>query len=509
MGCSFSNAGSPVEGCEYVSRLKFDYKRLLHCAKAINPTPSFVHGLPGVGKSSLANRLRLDLKNSDMDCLVLNQEQVPRTAEASHALVASIIAHLVAKCNLDSSLYGGDIVELKQALFAAKGRHYSCVIIIDQFCRHFKTDYRDDFYDKVVALFSITSESDYSGVVHFAVFSRRSLEMIHRRTGASFLAGRCEPYHLQPFNLDEMRMLCKLSNRAVDAEQVFNYTGGVPLLGALLLREVNFGECTLKDAREKIRKMFDDYYSSICRFFKEFFSEDDELSSDLRERGVLNGLDCLVWRENYNFELPAEVEDEIVGYGFGHEHFPPQFKSLLLYINASRKDKTPLLLKLAKLETDLRRLIDRELSAYYGTEKWFEEKLVISDEENWTPIRKGKKTDIKETLIRWRDEAIAANPDASVNLLDYTYPDDLWGLIRSVSRHWKADEALGWKGLKSCFNDDETKFDQAMRAFGSIRNFAHHCRKTPRVIEEEFSSVFGFLRNCLDQQFENDSKWLG
>jgi hypothetical protein len=210
--------------------------------------------------------------------------------------------------------------------------------------------------------------------------------------------------------------------------------------------------------------------------------------------GVENCLDCLVWRELYNVTLPPTVVSLFQEYGLGDDRLPKSFGNCRIFLISCREVGS-LLLELEKLEIDMRNFVDKELRICYGKDNWIQD-VQISEDENWERCDKtGKKPDIVGTLIGWMKKECKKYPDASSSPLDYAYPNDLLGFMYNIKLHWIGSQS--WKGFREVFEGEEMEFLSAMRSFGAVRNPAHHCRRPPKQLLEEFNDAKQFLRKYM------------
>lgn len=464
--------------------------------------PGYVYGLHDMGKTSFAYWLKDALgRIPNRFVSYIDTEQIERVDGAAAQLIVKIEEFLVDSirsvddgfADFPSSPFLGRPEELGRLIKKIKTlpRHYTFTILIDNFCHQLHSQFHEKFYDTMVALISVLTQDENHRVIHLVFFARRSPEMVQNHTGASYLYGRCDPVALTPFTKEEVESLCRDSQTPVDAEGVRHCSGGNPQLAVLILEEKNRCDADLSEIvlRTKVSHAIKSNFRMLERFFTGFLDEDDTLQQTLTKNGITNCFEALIWRELYDTKIPQAINDEFESYGLGREHLPDSMKSLRTYLMqvthvGSRLEK------LVKLEKDLRKFINRRLCELYKKEDWFDD-VVISTDENWD----NKKRDIIKTIRGWQKRACEEYPDASTDPLDYAYPDDLWGLIEKVKRHWEG--ADGWKGFKLFFDNQEKQFARAMKAFSEIRNPEHHCRRPPDEVVSRFEEHQQFLVCCL------------
>ena len=478
------------EDLPFFVRQQADYQEFIDAALNGDPRPMYLCGLPGVGKTQWAWQLEEDLKLHGQKVSYVDAVDIRTPTE----LVLRTYKFLCGLLCQDGLIdVGCELSDVENLLREVRSRHLCGTMIIDNLCHHLHREHKDDFYNKLVALIGVLSRPGCKGALHLILIARRSPTMIQEKTGGSYLEGKCIVRALKPLDETAILDVCSIMHLPGDPREILLLTGGFPCRLEMLLRRVRRGLTTWSEAASQERRALDKSYAQICTFFSQFCSDEDYQSDKIRQFGVKNGLDFFIWRERYGLELPAEINDEFELYGLGGKHLPKWQRLLGAYLFSCQL-RGPLLMELAKLEIDMRRLIDQKLTHYYGNPNWFTDNLQISNEENWD----NRKRDIKGTLIKWRDGAVEDDPTASSNILDYTYPDDLLGLMHGLRRHWKPDIAKGWAGFEKCFDNDEDRFTSAMKAFCEIRNHAHHCRIAPRDIEEKFRDGLDFLRLSLD-----------
>ena len=494
MSNPYANMVQDRLGNRFVERSDSCYEEVLRHALEMRAKPSLVYGLQGMGKTCMAWKLKSDIeKRADYKVLYVDAHSLGRREDAALKLFAKMACFIqpqfkingCEKCSLE---------EFEVVLLDAKQKNdgLKFIVIIDSLCHALHNEDRDEFFDKIVSLINSLGNADYADVVHLIFFARRSAEMIQNKTGASYLYDKCRSFPLHPFTKEEVESLSRFSGRDVDIEALWLLSGGWPIHAVNLLEEMNDKDVDEKTAYCQRKDEFQTNYSQVAKFFKGFF--EDDLPSDFKKMGVENCLDCLVWRELYNVTLPPTVVSLFQEYGLGDDRLPKSLGNFRIFLISCREVGS-LLLELEKLEIDMREFVDKELRICYGKDNWIQD-VKISEDENWERCDKtGKKPDIVGTLIGWMKKECKKYPDASTSPLDYAYPDDLLGFMHNIRLHWMGSQS--WKGFREVFEGEEMTFLSAMQSFGAVRNPAHHCRRPPKQLLEEFKEAKQFLRRYI------------
>lgn len=486
-------------GERFIIRNDGCYDQVLRNALQMRPKPSLVFGLHGMGKTCMAWKLKSEIeKRGGYQVLYIDAHILGRKVDASRKLFGKIACFIEGSpdhIDHPEGYLGCTLEQLQVVLRKAKMENRSkFIVIIDSLCHELHNEERDEFFDKIVAFVDAIGMSECEDVIHLIFFARRSAEMIQSRTGASYLSDKCESYPLRPFSRGETEELCRFSQQKVEVENLWLLSGGWPKHVVTLLIIMNDENVDVTCAYRSCKKSILKDYDQVAKFFHEFYGDDDPLPLDFRRMGVENCLDCLVWRELYNVRLPQTVCSLFEEYGLGDERLPDCLGNFKLYLMSSQ-DVGSLLLELERLELDLRSFIDHRLCDFYKTKDWIY-KVEISEEENWEhPDQTGKKPNIVKTLTTWMKRECKKYPDASKSPLDYAYPNDLCGFMYNIRLHWEGKKE--WVGFCRHFDGKEDMFLDSMQAFGAIRNPAHHCRRPPKELINDFDGARMFLRKYI------------
>ncbi len=290
--------------------------------------------------------------------------------------------------------------------------------------------------------------------VTFITTSRRTLQSIELQTNAiSTFDLIFHKHYLGMFNeVDKEDYFARLSSIGIDITSILKqrvdfYCGGHPYLLEMLGYEMSelFRERQVVDvdqAARSIERSFLDQYDHMVRIL----SEDGSLNKILQ---ILFGPVVDVKQtdvdefQRYGLIQATEQENYVA--------FSAHFQTYLKLIER-HSDLWPLW---RETEIALRNLVTSKMLELYG--------------EQWIEKLEKKRSNLKNIFERCREaqqkEEKSFGSRASRNLVDFTYPQDLFAIIFAE-----------WNTFKSIFGKDKNYWDQRAQLLSKIRNPLAHNR---------------------------------
>lgn len=304
--------------------------------------------------------------------------------------------------------------------------------------------------------------------------SRRSLQSIELQTKAiSTLGGIFQNYYLGMFDDKAIEeYLARLSSVGINIttqirEGLVFYCGGHPYLLEMLGNEIVelFRETNTIDisrAGKRIEQSFIHHYEHMLNV--------------LREDGSLNKILQILFGPVIDAQ-PTDAE-EFQRYGLirtteqgNYVAFSDHFQTYLKIIGR-QVDLWPLW---RETEIALRRLVTEKMVDQYG-EQWVDK--LCRAKPNLIPI-------FEKCIESQQKEGKSFGSRASRNLLDFTYPRDLFDIIFAE-----------WATFKDVFGKDKTYWDQRAQLLSKIRNPLAHNREQS-LYDYERQTAEGYCREIL------------
>ncbi len=484
----FASYGQIVEGAAFVGRDDEINAITSRIIRAASPGCVAIVGPPRIGKSSLAfhtlRRLARQLMDRRLIAVWCNfhtitslddllRDFVRLTAESleDYGYQSAILERAVKR--LDNSNGWSDLQNSVQRFFKLlQLEGWRTVIVLEEFDAA-----RQVFQQNPLGFQTLRALADNpEWRVAFVTCSRRSIPEIEVQSHAD-ISNFHNIFHylfLKPFPPDGQRSLLKrlaqigLVLDSVDTEAIDRITGGHPYLTSALgfyLAEswLHHGRFSVDEALQNAQETFIDYYDSLVHLL----IEDETLSKLLQ---ILFGP-----------QIDATNEDagRLVRYGLlvqrpdgGYSPFSAHFGEYLR-LTERTVDFWPLW---KSTERHLRIVIARVMEQTYPRGDW------PADLESARPRLK---TMLDECRARQADEQRRFGARASINLLDYTYPGDLYQIIRT---HWKAFQPL--------LKQTEAYWEQRFGLLARIRNPVAHNRDEVLALHER-QIAEGYCREIL------------
>ena len=488
----FADYGGIVHGDRFIGRkesLSVIESRLIQPKEPANLA---IIGQPRSGKSSLVYQALIARKEH-----LIEEHLIPlwvdlSTYDQSEAFFQSLVnAYLeeiedldrldagiqrAADRACDSQLSWNERYRKIQRFFKkARETGYRLLLILDEF-DHARSLFKDNVSD-----FQKLRELSYQPElgVTLVTTSRRSIKTIELQAGdISTLSETFRRHYLAMFEDEELQIFFdRLATAGVEdseelKDEILSYCGGYPylldILGCEIVEMCQKGqEINVEQAVEQISQALFGHYQHIVDLSK----EDESLDGLLQ---ILFGPVIDVRQENVNeflgYGLIRETEDEMYA-GFS-EHFH-DFLRLI-----ERKNGVGDLWPIWRdTEKALRQRITTTMLAKYG-ERWVErlEKAHPQLKDIFGKCREAQR----------KDERLFGNR-ASQNLLDFTYPQDLFAIIFRE-----------WNSFKDIFGGDKQYWEQRASLLAKIRNpLAHNRDESLREYERQIAE--GYCNEILNK----------
>ncbi len=483
----FANNGNIVYGNDFVGRKK-EIKTIQQ--RVINSPQAgclAIVGAPIIGKSSLAYHTLIYPKDLLIEKNILsfriNLPDVQNHQELFRELVKQTLEALNDADSQDESLFirGKSLLEknlqwldlqseVRQFLKRVKRSQWRVIAVIDEF-----DEARHIFQDGVgfQALREIAYQPEWS--ICLVTVSRRSLSEIASQANSdiSNLPGIFKDQTLRCFSQDELKcLLNKLHQIGFSVTDdclqfIWNNTGGHPHLASALAFELanswlNNHEYNLEHSLQKSTPEFLKYYDNLI----DILQEDNSLDKLLQ---ILFGPAITVTRfDAEKFVRYGLIEPNTNGY---YQVFSSHFENYLRLVERSRDLWT----LWRDTEKKLRLLITEIMEIEYG-EDW------VSKLEK---LRPNLKNMINRCLQAQEKEKKSFGGRASTNLLDFTYPMDLYDII-----------AAHWNSFGKIIKQDKKYWQDRFQLLAKLRNPMAHIRD--EVIQEHERQIAeGYCQEIL------------
>jgi hypothetical protein len=290
--------------------------------------------------------------------------------------------------------------------------------------------------------------------VGFITTSRRSIKDIETQTGAiSTFDGIFHKHYLAMFDDKEVeeyftRLLSVgLSLTAEDKDRIIFYCGHHPYLLEMLGYEI--AEIFRDEQKTDVEK-------AAYRALQAFLDQYDRMISLLKEDNSLNKLIQILFGPV--FDVKQTDVDEFLRYGLikpaSDETYVAYSSHFHLFLNMVGRD-VDLWATWQDTEKSLRQLVANVMIERYG-ENWIDrrERKLPKLKAVFDSCRKAQQSEIKTFKTR-----------ASQNLLDFTYPKELFEIIFAE-----------WENFKSVFGKTKGYWDERAQLLSKIRNPLAHNR---------------------------------
>ena len=347
---------------------------------------------------------------------------------------------------------------------------YRILFILDEF------DYARHLFHDDINSFQSLRELSYNPKwrVTFITLSRRTVYDIEVQTrGMSTFAGVFHTHYLKMFPDQEMKEFYgKLTSIGIQVTdeiraRFFRYCGGHPYLLDVLGYE----------AVEQFRECNDfDLDKAAHRVEHEFLGHYDHMAARLGENGNFNRLLQILFGPVVDVK-PSDV-DELLRYGFLRELPDGNYVTFSEHFQAY--------LKLREREVDLWP-IWRETEI--TLRNVIRANLIDQDGESWISELEKRRPNLKPIFQRCREaqqkEEKAFGSRASHNLLDFTYPQDLFDILFAE-----------WNVFGSIFKKDKNYWSQRSQLLAKVRNPLAHNRDQS-LYEHDLQIAEGYCKEIL------------
>jgi Swt1-like HEPN len=463
----FANNGNIVYGDDFIGRqneIRTIQQRVIDSPKS---GCLAIVGAPRIGKSSLAYHALIYPKNLLIEQKILtfriNLPDVKNYHELFQEFVKQTLAALDDADFEDESLFvkGRSLLEknlqwldlqfeVRQFFKKVKRSQWRVIAVIDEF-----DEARHIFRDGVgfQALRELAYQPEWS--ICLVTVSRRSLSEIANQADSdiSNLPGIFKDETLRCLSQQELKILLdKLQKIDVDLTNecfqfIWDNTGGHPHLASALAFELansclNSQEYSLEKILQESTSEFLKYYDNLIDILKEDGSLDKLLQ-------ILFGPVTTVTKfDAEKFMRYGLIEANVNGY---YKVFSFHFENYLRLVERSR-DLWPLW---RDTEKKLRSLITEIMKTEYG--------------ENWATQLEISRPKLKAIIDKCRElqerEKKSFGGRASNNLLDFTYPIDLYNII-----------ATHWNLFENILKYDKKYWSDRFQLLAKLRNPMAHVR---------------------------------
>jgi hypothetical protein len=473
----FADYGNITRGERFIGRkesLEVIESRIVRPKEAGNLA---VIGEPRIGKSSLVYKAVIDRKTD----LIAGNFLPIWVNLATYAKSASFFRSLVTRCldEMEELDWMSETIQraanraLEDELSWSEG--YDRIYCFFEKVR--KAGYRIlfilDEFDHARHLFK-GDNSGFQGLrelsyrpewrVYYITTSRRTIRQIEEQTGAiSTFDGIFHKHYLSMFNDQDIeeyfqRLSCVGIPAPGEKKRIQFYCGGHPYLLEMLGYEI------VETSREEQKIEVD---KAAHRIIQSILDQYDRMVDLLREDGSLNKLLQILFgpvvdvKQNdvdgfLKYGFIKTYKDSYVGFS---EHFHDFLKLVEREIDRSymKRDEINLLILWQNTEKTLRGIITTMMMKKCG-ERWIE-KLENSHPKSLKPIFQ------KSREARQKEEH-SFGSRASQNLIDFTYPQDLFAIIFAE-----------WKNVfESIFGKDKKYWEERAQLLSKIRNPLAHNR---------------------------------
>lgn len=464
----FTSYGNIVRGKQFIGRkeaIRLIENRMINSEDSGNLS---IVGLPRIGKSSLAFKTIMDCEkemvNKSIVPIYINVATIPMAEEIFESLVEKshdkledyeMLSHRITK-RANEALqkeisWNEKYLRIQRYFEAVKNQEINLIFVLDEF------DYARTLFKDRINLFQALRELSYVPTwrISFLALSRRSLIEIETQTGGiSNLALIFSTYTLVDFDEKDMDDFFIKIEKTLGVEldtniksKIIYYAGGNPFLlsviGYEVIEQAKEGKAiNVEQAVKKNRITFFDYFDRLIELLEEedLFEPLLELIFGPIEKSSMKDAEKLVMRGIF-----TDTDEYRV--------FSTYFQDYLRMLSREA-DLWPMW---KKTETDLRNIIIHKMISQYG--------------EDWISIIEKKKGHLKNMFDQCRanqqKEISAFGAKASTELIEFTYPADLFQIIFAE-----------WDLFKSVFKKNKEYWNQRSTLLSRVRNPMAHNRET-------------------------------
>lgn len=427
-------------------------------------------GEPRIGKTSLVYNEFQNQCNRDFLCSAwitlstisssslvfydLQEKIIDAMKTASHPLPDESARHIL---NGDDNTYNAykKFRRFLKSLFS-KGFHTLC--ILDEFDA--VTEYPDakQFIQSLRELIDFPQETGF-----FSIFiSRRSLYHLERQlSGVSNLDGICEKLFVRPLSLEDLKKMtlrCENKWKIEDDEisLLYDFTGGHPYLSEMTFCKAWDGKSISLGIQNSLSDVYS-YYETLRQLLDE-----DKLFDQLLQITVGPCIATDVEKIERLLKYGIAVRLQSGASSFSYKGWSEHFQSYLAKVARSK----PIWADWTKTEKMLRGIVAERFRNKHG-DNWVDHLEAAHD----------KARDVfKECRHNMKKEVIRFGSYASTDLLDYTYPMDIWKLIE-----------CDWPSFQSVLNKDKNYWRARFETLSKVRTPIAHSRETclpPHLLQE-------------------------
>lgn len=336
-----------------------------------------------------------------------------------------------------------------------KGFYTLC--ILDEFDA--VTEYPDakQFIQSLRELIDFPQETGFSSIF----ISRRSLYHLERQlSGVSNLDGICEKIYIRPLSLEELKKMtarCGDKWRIKDDELtlLYDFTGGHPYLSEMTFCKAWDGKSISLGIQNSLSDVYS-YYETLRQLLDE-----DNLFDQLLQIAVgpciTTDLEKIERLLQYGIIIRHQA-----GVSFSYKGWSEHFQSYLAKVARSN----PMWAAWSSTEKLLRGIVAERFRNKHG-ENWVDNLEAAHDKA---------KDVFKECRHNMEKEINRFGTYASTDILDYTYPMDLWKLIE-----------CDWPSFQSVLNKDKNYWRTRFETLSKVRTPIAHSRETclpPHLLQE-------------------------
>ena len=507
----FADYGRIVNGDRFIGRKESLGVVESRVSQARSPANLAIIGQPRIGKSSLVHEALIESREQ-----LIKKDLIPiwvtlSTYDTSgcffQSLISECLAELILLDSLDESIqYAADRSDPKNFFKAVKkATGFQILLILDEF-----DDARRLFRDNI-SDFQKLRELSYQPAfgVTLVTTSRRSIKTIELQTGGiSTLSGTFRHHYLGMFNDNDLQTYFdRLTSAGVQISEeskndILAYCGGYPylldMLGCEIVERHQRGQgVNIEKAVDQISQSLFGHYNQIIQLLKEDGSldgseKDGSLDGLLQvlfgpvvdvTQGDVNeflGYGLIEEREKRVYAVSSEGESEEGTYVGFSEHFH-DFLRLI-----ERKNGVGDLWPIWRdTEKTLRRFITTIMLDKYG-EHWVQKLEKAHPKLKKNPKTKEPGIFEKCRMAQEKDKRLFGNR-ASQNLLDFTYPRDLFEIIFAE-----------WNSFESRLGKDKSYWDRHAQLLSKVRTpLAHNRDESLRGYE--IQTAEGYCNEILEK----------
>ncbi|OHB70507.1 MAG: hypothetical protein A2W23_02840 [Planctomycetes bacterium RBG_16_43_13] len=442
-------------------------------------------GEPRIGKTSLVYNEFQNQCNKDFLCSAwitlstisspalvfydLQEKIIDALKSSSHPLPEETAHYILSE---DESTYNA-YKKIRRFLKILFSKGFRTLCILDEFDA--VTEYPDakQFIQSLRELIDFPEQTGF-----FSIFiSRRSLYHLERQlSGVSNLDGVCEKLYVKSLSLEEVNIMalrCRDFWSLNDKELVllFDFTGGHPYLSEMTLCRA----WNRKDISIGIQNSLSDVYS-YYEGLRQLLNE-DKLFDQLLQITVGPCIATDVEKIERLLKYGIVVKQQSEGSSFSYKGWSEHFQSYLDKISRAN----PIWADWSSTETLLRGILGERFREKHG-ENWIDH--LENAHEKAKDVFKACRKNMKKEMDRF-------GSFASTNILDYTYPMDLWTLIE-----------CDWPLFQPLLKKDKNYWRARFETLSKVRTPIAHSRETclPLHLIQEAQAYCQEIKQMLSSQ---------